>query len=258
MVQTHAIRKVSELSLFFRNDDVTELTPHLQEMTQLFLEWGVPLHHAVIPGRSTDGLAKWLLQLAESRPDLIGIDMHGWKHESYRGLPEFGAHVPEGIQKDYLILGQRWMVDRLGPFFSGVFVPPHGSYNRTTVSLLDQLGFKALSACARTDSLRSRIIGPIRYHLNRGELPSWNGRRFPRSRVLQCSTTFDPVIDYHSRRVLGNSEFLTMIGTDKPALQGICLHHWVFNDESRMEWVRTLLDEIRGRNILKMGDLLNR
>ena len=246
------------MSLFFRNDDVTELTPHLQELAELFLDRGVPLHHAVIPGRSTDELAKWLVQLAESRPALIGIDMHGWKHERYNGRPEFGAHVPEGIQKEHLIHGRGWMVERFGPSFSGVFVPPHGCYNRTTVSLLDQLGFQGLSAWARTGSLRSRILSPIRYHLNRGELPSWNGRRFPRSRVLQCSTTFDPVIDYRSRRVLRISEFLAMIGTDKPALQGICLHHWVFNDQPSMEWVRTLLHEIRGRKVLKIGDLLNR
>lgn len=237
---------------------MTELTPRLQELTQLFLERSVPLHHAVIPGRSTDSLVKWLLQLAESRPDLIGIDMHGWKHETYKGLPEFGAHVPASIQKDRLFRGHSWMVDRFGPFFSGIFVPPHGCYNRTTVSLLDQLGFKGLSAWARTHSLRSRIIASIRYYLNRGDLPSWNGRLFPRSRILQCSATVDPVIDYHSCTMLGISEFLALIGTDKPALQGICLHHWIFNDESKMEWLQTLLNEIRGRSVLRIGDLLNR
>lgn len=48
---------------------------------------------------------------------------------------------------------------------------------------------------------------------------------------------------------------LNRIEEERGAIQGICLHPWLFDDGSKVEWLRVLLREIRDRKVLKMGDL---
>lgn len=241
--------------IFFRNDDVTDLTPQLQQVTTLFLEEGLPLHHSVIPQRATAGLVSWLSKLAADYPALIGIDLHGWDHETVRNLPEFGAHVPSAVQRDHLQRGSRWMSERFGSRFSGILAPPHNSYNRTTVRILDELGFRGLSGWARTPSPLRRMVQPALYALDKGELWTWNGQRFPGSHIVQCSITIDPVLDYRSKTFRSVEDVIAHLDASRGAIQGIVLHAWLFDDEP-MDWLRRFVRQMRGRTVVRMSDIV--
>lgn len=241
--------------IFFRNDDVTDLTPQLRQVTDLFLEEGVPLHHAVIPCRATERLVEWLRTLAEREPTRIGVDLHGWDHQTFQGAPEFGSRVPSSVQRDHLVLGRDWMRERFGSLFSGILVPPHNGYTRTTVRLLHELGFTGLSGWARDGSWLFRLAQPVLYGLNRGELWGWNGRRFPGTRIVQCSVTVDPVVDYRTHRLSPVEAVMADLERTPSAVQGIALHDWVL-DGPGLAWLRTLLRQVRGRGVIRMADVV--
>ncbi|MDE3241327.1 MAG: hypothetical protein KGO52_01245 [Nitrospirota bacterium] len=241
--------------IFFRNDDVTDLTSQLQQVTTLFLEEGLPLHHSVIPQQATADLVGWLGKLAADHPTLIGVDLHGWDHETIKNLPEFGAHVPEAVQREHLQRGGRWMSERFGSNFSGILVPPHNSYNRTTVRILDELGFRGLSGWARMQSPLMRIAQPALYGLNKGELWAWNGKRFPGSHIVQCSITIDPVVDYRSKTFRSVEDVIANLDSSEGAIQGIGLHAWLFED-GQMDWLRRFLRQMRGRTVVRMSDIV--
>lgn len=147
------------------------------------------------------------------------------------------------------------MAEQFGPRFSGILVPPHNSYNRTTVGILDELGFRGLSGWARTLSPTERIVQPALYALDKGELWAWNGKRFPGSRIVQCSITIDPVLDYRSKTFRSVEDVIANLDSSEGAIQGIGLHAWLFEGE-QMDWLRRLVRQMRGRTVVRMSDIV--
>lgn len=143
-------------ALFFRLDDVDEPTPATRALVELFLERGIPLHCAVIPGRASPGLARFLLE-ARERFSGIEIGTHGWMHED-RGWGEFGGGRPYGAQRADVEKGRARMRDLFGDAPVPVFTPPWGRWNRWTPKALADAGYRILSA-GFPDSRRQRWLG---------------------------------------------------------------------------------------------------
>ena len=121
-----------QLPLWWRDDDATEVTPQLQQLTETAQRLGLPVHLAIIPRDAQPELAAHLQNTA----DLIPV-VHGWAHKSHapegEKKAEFGAHRP--VQD---MLGEAEAgLERLKSFFGSglrpMFVPP---WNRIAPEIL--------------------------------------------------------------------------------------------------------------------------
>lgn len=147
----------AERRLFFRLDDVDELTPAVRALVELFVARKLPLHCAVIPGRASPETARFLLASRERFPG-IEFGTHGWMHEE-RGWGEFGGNRPYDAQRADIEKGRARMRDLFGEGSAPVFTPPWGKWNRWTPKALADAGYRILSA-GFPDSRRQRWLGP--------------------------------------------------------------------------------------------------
>lgn len=183
-------------AVFFRLDDVDELTPATRGLVELFLERGIPLHCAVIPGRASPGLARFLLEARERFPG-IEIGTHGWMHED-RGWGEFGGGRPYGAQRADVEKGRARMRDLFGDAAVPVFTPPWGRWNRWTPKALADAGYRILSA-GFPDSRRQRWLGSSARALGLatiGKAPvSYHPGPVARSGLTEISVSVDVAAD---------------------------------------------------------------
>ncbi len=146
-----------ERALFFRLDDVDELTPALRSIVELFAGRKVPLHCAVIPGKATEETARLLLD-ARARFPGIEIGQHGFRHIDH-GWGEFGGRRAADAQRADIEKGRARMRELFSEAVAPVFTPPWGKWNRWTPEALARSGFRVLS-CGFPDSRRQRWLGP--------------------------------------------------------------------------------------------------
>jgi hypothetical protein len=114
-------------------------------MLEVFLEVGVPLHLAVVPGQCQQKTAKYLVDLAEQRGGLIEFGQHGWLHTNHDlsgGYAEFGKMRSLSEQLADMSRGKRVMTELFGASSSEIFTPPFNSYDQNTVACAEALGFR--------------------------------------------------------------------------------------------------------------------
>lgn len=135
------------LQVFFRADDIARVDEQFSRLMQIFQLHAMPLCLAVVP----DWLDKDCWQaLQEFRPDnpLWCWHQHGRNHNNHemQGKKcEFGdSRSREAICTD-LVCGKELLVQTLGDLFCPVFTPPWNRCSSTTLSLLKELDFKAVS-----------------------------------------------------------------------------------------------------------------
>ncbi|MBO0800859.1 MAG: hypothetical protein J2P31_18740, partial [Blastocatellia bacterium] len=71
------------ISLFFRNDDVTDDEPSLRKLLGVFLAEAAPVNLQIIPAGLTPAGASLLLEHWRARPDLFELNQHGWRHVNH-------------------------------------------------------------------------------------------------------------------------------------------------------------------------------
>ena len=69
--------------LFIRNDDVWTLDHEFRFFFDLAKDRGIPVVHAVIPGKMDQGLIRFLCRAKEKTPQLLDIVQHGWIHANH-------------------------------------------------------------------------------------------------------------------------------------------------------------------------------
>ncbi len=181
--------------VFFRNDDVNRMEPGLTEISQLFMEQGISVAHAVEPANLSAEVRDWLLE-AHGRG--IEIVQHGFAHTKH-DLGEFGGSRSASAQREDLAAGLRIMRESFGDAFFPAMSFPFGHYNEHTLPLLDELGYSVLSSHVRHQFNR-RLFYLIGRKLHRGR---WLGRHvshhlacYPRTRVFEISVTISPISRY--------------------------------------------------------------
>ncbi|MEM9870164.1 MAG: polysaccharide deacetylase family protein [Pseudomonadota bacterium] len=127
--------------LWWRDDDAVRPTAALDQLAELAMATGVPVHLAVIPADASDTLAAHITSMP-----LIPI-VHGWAHRDH-SMPgekrnEFLTQRADATQDaaDGLARLQTLFGDRLQP----MFVPPWNRIHADVIAALPALGYTALS-----------------------------------------------------------------------------------------------------------------
>jgi hypothetical protein len=243
----------SETLVFFRNDDVNRMEPGLAEVTQLFMEQGVPIAHAVEPANLSAEVRDWLLARRHRGVEIV---QHGFAHTKH-DLGEFGGTRSASAQRDDLTAGLRIMRESFGDAFFPAMSFPFGHYNENTVPILDELGYLVLSSHVRHQFNR-RVFYLIGRNLHRGR---WLGRhvshhlaRYPRTGVFEISVAISPISRYlHDSgatacEFYGIEELRHMFRTCRrqSSVVGIVLHHRFHAGPGGLDRLTELLTMLRG------------
>lgn len=237
--------------VFFRNDDVNHLEPGLAEVTQLVVEQGAAIAHAVEPANLDEDARAWLLGWT---PRGVEVMQHGYAHTCHE-LGEFGGGRPAADQRADLEAGLRIMRASFGAAFLPAMSFPFGHYNEHTVPLLDELGYTILSSHVR-HQFKRRLFYALGRGLRRGR---WLGRhvshhmrRYPGTNLYEISVGMSPI-----RRYLRDGEascefyetddlrrIFRECRTQSPVV-GIVLHHRFHATDERLARLHALLRMLR-------------
>lgn len=224
--------------VFFRDDDLGELTTALRTVVELLVEEGVPCSYQVVPRFLTEEAARFAGDVRAANPGLVFLNQHGLNHEQTIGgehrYSEFDGGRPYAEQKRDIEQGRDQLRAMLGEHFDDhLFTPPCHKYDDTTVQVLGDLGFRVLSAGVKVDAV-SRLYYGVGRALGRisllGKRVSYHGRATPVAGVREISVSIDVDEDVDSA---GNklekscdqlwAEFETC-RAQLPAV-GVMLHH---------------------------------
>lgn len=133
------------VTLWLRDDDAVAVTPALERLLALILQWDVPAVLAVIPALAEPGLA---VRLGELGP--VRVAPHGFAHRNHAGpgekKQELGPHRPAATVLDEIGTG----FDRLKDMFPDqtvpMLVPPWNRIAPDLLPHLPRLGLRCLSA----------------------------------------------------------------------------------------------------------------
>lgn len=146
-VRLHEAVAAKPVEVFFRADDIGKVDSVFIRMMELFDQYQVPLCLAVVPEWMT---AEHWQAMARFSPneDLWCWHQHGYAHENHEAVGkknEFGeSRSGDEIRRD-LQAGKERLAALLGDTFYPVFTPPWNRCSRTTLGLLSELGFQAVS-----------------------------------------------------------------------------------------------------------------
>jgi hypothetical protein len=228
--------------LFIRDDDVWTRDKKFRFFFDLAIDHNLPVVYAAIPGKMDKGLIRFLCRAKEKTPQLLDIVQHGWVHANHsldkRTKYEFGPSRDYGSQHMDIKQGQRKMRQAFGEYFVPAFVPPYHGYDKCTLQVLDEEGFRIFSARMRQAEIKKRFI----------EMPA----QVSFSRYDQGRTSI-----HNARDVVG----ILARGIERRPLSGVVTHHAEFiTAANRQELVRffNLIGALRDRKewrVLLFSDL---
>ena len=134
--------------IFFRADDVAAPGKILAKLMEIFQRRRVPLCLAVVPAWLTGSRWQYLNDLGVGDSSLWCWHQHGWRHANHEingKKQEFGASRSRSDIKRDLLLGKRRLEDFMGAAFYPVFTPPWNRCSLSTLELLQELGYVAVS-----------------------------------------------------------------------------------------------------------------
>jgi len=237
-------------TIFFRNDDVYKLTDELAAVTKLFLNKRIPICHGVIPAKVTPETVSWLREMKKKNPGLIEIDQHGFKH---RRRYEFGGSRSYQQQLKDAKHGREMMVRYFGKDFSEIFTLPWQSGNKDNIRVLVNLGYKAFSG-----NYSIGFYPKVFYALGRllrknnlfGYRVSYQGyEEILGYKIKEISVSIDLVRDYQKKKIKRKNEFIEEFNRIKKSenVLGIMVHHYVFNTDSKIEDLGSILEFLKGQ-----------
>lgn len=238
--------------VFFRNDDVNHMEPGLVEITQLLVEQGATIAHAVEPANLSPEVRDWLLGLQGQNVEII---QHGYAHIRH-DLGEFGGRRPEADQRRDLEAGLQIMRHAFGDAFQPVMSFPYGHYNEHTIRVLDDLGYSVLSSHVR-HQFKRRVFYALGRGIGRGR---WLGRhvshhlrRYPGSRLFEISVGMSPIrkylhgpgsttCEFHSAADL---ERIFAICRRQTPVVGVVLHHRFHDSPASLDRLAAFVTMLR-------------
>lgn len=245
-------------TVFFRDDDIGELTQPTRAVVELLIEERVPCNYLVIPRFITRESARFMRDLKASHPSLVKLNQHGYLHEqTVRGrhdYSEFAGHRPYEEQLAAIAEGKRILEDYLGDDFdTDVFTPPCHKYDGNTLRALKELGFTIFSSGVRPD-LPARIYYRMGHAFQRvtllGERVSWHGTRDPETNLLDLSTCInvDEEFDRHGvRKIKTAAELIQEYERAKTIhpIVGVLIHHGQYETPDKFATLKTLIEHVR-------------
>lgn len=236
--------------IFFRNDDVYKLTDELVSVTKLFFKKGIPICHGVIPAKVTPEAASWLKKMKKRNPNLMEIDQHGfrhWRRYEFSGSRNYQQQFRDARR------GKEIMVKYFGKDFSEIFTLPWQSGNEDTIKALVNLKYKAFSGNYSIGLLPSIFYGLGRLFRKTNLLGfrvSYQGKNeILGYRIKEISVSIDLIRDYQKRKIKKKNGFVKEFNRIEKSenLLGIMVHHYVFNTDSKIEDLVSILGFLRGQ-----------
>jgi hypothetical protein len=243
--------------VFFRDDDVGEMSDRLRGVMDILLEASAPCNYQVVPEYLNDEAAGELKRIQSSHSDLIFLNQHGFKHRQIiRGeqrATEFSGGRSYASQFRDIELGRDMLASALGDRFAPeLFTPPCHKYDVATLTALGDLGFSTLSAGVRVDWL-SRVSYKVGRTLGRVELLgkriSYHSRRTPDPRLCEVSVAIDvhEDIDGNRRRINKTADRLWAefeVQRSRLSAVGVMLHHEACDTREKHEALRDFVDRL--------------
>jgi peptidoglycan/xylan/chitin deacetylase (PgdA/CDA1 family) len=135
-------------NVFFRADDIGAGSCAFEALCNLFRHYETPLAMSVVPAWLSDVRQRRLFECAPLEEALWGWHQHGWRHVNWQRTgkkSEFGEHRPLEKQWRDIWQGREKMLRVFEGHLLPVFTPPWNRLAGSTVKILQQLGFRAVS-----------------------------------------------------------------------------------------------------------------
>ncbi|HLN53768.1 MAG TPA: DUF2334 domain-containing protein [Lentimicrobium sp.] len=135
--------------IFLRNDDVRDkLDKELVRLTEICLDLNIPISHAVEPANISKEVSEWLLMIKRNYPHQIEIIQHGYNHNLQNPdlKMEFGGNRSFEDQFQTMSSGKKLMDKYFKDKWSPVFTFPYGTFNQSTLEVIEKLGYTAISS----------------------------------------------------------------------------------------------------------------
>ncbi|MEO5374311.1 MAG: polysaccharide deacetylase family protein [Alphaproteobacteria bacterium] len=207
------------VTLWWRDDDATRVTPELIRLVELSRETRVPLAVAVVPRDIQPGLQEFL-----ARFPTVSVLQHGYSHANHAGpeewSEEFGPHRSREERLAELSLGRR----RLARFerFIPVLVPPWNRFPDDLVADLPGIGLIGMAAAGvRTSG--EPVPGLRRVDIH-ADIIEWT-----RGGYLGDAAVLAQVVTHLAERRTGRADI------DEPT--GLMTHH-LYHDEGCWRFIR--------------------
>lgn len=258
-----------ETIVFFRDDDVGEMTDPLRSLLDVLLEYGIPCHYQVVPDYLDAKAAAALRRIKQAHPDLVYFNQHGLHHEQEIdgriSYSEFAGGRGYDDQFRDIRQGKEVLEQMLGDAFSGdVFTPPCHKYDADTLRALGDLGFDTLSAGVRVD-WPSRIYYLAGRCLNRvdflGKRVSYHQRITPDSRLAEVSVAIDVHEDQSAEGLRVDkglddlwSEFCAV--RQKLDAVGVMTHHQACETPQKQRVFRDFVAKLAAEPGVRFADML--
>lgn len=230
-IQAGCAEAVSDVHVFFRADDIGAPGTSFTRMATLFNQYEIPLCLAVVPAWLN---AKRYAALREATNDsgLFCWHQHGWLHKNHQPTGkkgEFGDSRHQEQLRNDLCKGKNRLAEILKDAFFPVFTPPWNRCGQTTLELLRELGFAAIS--------RSSGASPL---------------------TLPNLPDFQVNVDLHTRKEQSGEDSLgNLLGELRQSLAGgqagIMLHHQVMNDNG-FRLLENLLQALKNQEGIEFVD----
>jgi len=239
-----------EVVVFFRNDDVGELTIELISLTEIFIKENVPLNLEVVPKELSNETIIWLKELKEKYPNSIQIDQHGWSHVPYickevkSSTGEFGKCRSYEEEYEDILKGKNKLIQEFGSDFSLVFTPPLNDFDEDTLASLQNLGFNIISGY-RSPKFDRIVLDYIGIILKKdrlfGRIISYHGKEYNKYNITELSVCIDL---YH---VLTKDEFIKEFKSceKRDNIIGIMIHHWAFDNKEKLDMLHEAIKELK-------------
>ncbi len=261
---------MAETLVFFRDDDVGELTDPLRFHLDLLIEFGIPCHYQVVPSYLDAACAAELRRRKAAHPDLVHFNQHGLHHEQIvEGRVEYAEFAfgrPYEDQKKAIAEGREQLSQQLAEAFSSdVFTPPCHKYDAATLRALGDLGFSVISAGLRTDWPARAYYGLGRA-LGRVELlgkrVSYHRRFTPDARLAEVSVVVDAHEDVDGRGVRLEKTADDLWSDFEAARRsldavGIMTHHQACETPAKQAALRSFVERLAADPSVRFGDLLD-
>ena len=134
--------------VFFRADDVAVPGKGFARLMELFIRHRTPLSLGVVPAWLSGPRWQYLKGFEQRGSGLWCWHQHGWRHQNHEitgKKQEFGPIRTESQIKKDLVRGRRRLEAQMGRDFYPVFTPPWNRCDLSTLILLKELGYHAVS-----------------------------------------------------------------------------------------------------------------
>ena len=244
----------------FRNDDVRDkLDQSLIDLTNVFIEYKIPITLAVEPANVTKEVADWVLDMKNKHPEIIEIMQHGFDHSKKNKIEkgEFGGQ--RGFEEQYkeVCRGKELMNENFGDNWFSAINFPYGVYNPSAMQAVDKCGYKVVNSHFNSHWTR-RAFYKLGHILGKGFMfnkhISWHLDKYPGTDLFEIDINVSFIKKYVDEDT--TCEFFTLEELKEKTktylgnpTAGILFHHRYHNTPDKIKLVKDYLDWIKTQNV---------